>query len=102
MGRRNARKLAFYLLFQYDFVKDGNFDEIKETFLTLNDEEITENDKNYILSKTEGTMKNLEEIDDLIGKYAKGWSVERMSKVDKDVYKRQAYTESGKKEQIKG
>jgi len=29
MGRRNARKLAFYLLFQYDFVKDGNFDEIK-------------------------------------------------------------------------
>ena len=41
MGRRNARKLAFYLLFQYDFVKDGNFDEIKETFLTLNDEEIT-------------------------------------------------------------
>ena len=61
MGRRNARKLAFYLLFQYDFVKDGNFDEIKETFLTLNDEEITENDKNYILSKTEGTMKNLEQ-----------------------------------------
>ena len=38
MGRRNARKLAFYLLFQYDFVKDGNFDEIKAvsyTHLTL-------------------------------------------------------------------
>ena len=91
MGRRNARKLAFYLLFLYDFVKDGNFDEIKETFLTLNDEEITENDKNYILSKTEGTMKNLEEIDDLIGKYAKGWSVERMSKVDKAILRLATY-----------
>ena len=91
MGRRNARKLAFYLLFQYDFVKDGNFDEIKETFLTLNDEEITENDKNYILSKTEGTMKNLEEIDDLIGKYAKGWSVERMPKVDKAILRLATY-----------
>ena len=45
MGRRNARKLAFYLLFQYDFVRDGNYDEVRDTFLTLADDEITENDR---------------------------------------------------------
>ena len=84
MGRRNARKLAFYLLFQYDFVKDGNFDEVKNTFLTLNSEDISDNDRDYILSKTDGTMANLTEIDNIIGTYAKGWSVDRMSKVDKD------------------
>ena len=58
MGRRNARKLAFYLLFQYDFVRDGNYDEVRDTFLTLADEEITENDREYILSKTgDGPLK---------------------------------------------
>ncbi len=91
MGRRNARKLAFYLLFQYDFVKDGNFDEVKNTFLTLNSEDISDNDRDYILSKTDGTMANLTEIDNIIGTYAKGWSVDRMSKVDKAILRLAAY-----------
>ena len=91
MGRRNARKLAFYLLFQYDFVKDGNFDEDKNTFLTLNSEDISDNDRDYILSKTDGTMANLTEIDNIIGTYAKGWSVDRMSKVDKAILRLAAY-----------
>ena len=67
MGRRNARKIAFYLLFQYDFVRDGNYDEVRDTFLTLTDDEITENDREYILSKTGGVMDHLEEIDRTIG-----------------------------------
>ena len=51
MGRRNARKLAFYLLFQYDFVRDGNYDEVRDTFLTLTDDEITENDRGIHIIK---------------------------------------------------
>ena len=67
MGRRNARKLAFYLLFQYDFVKNGDYEEVKDMFLTVAEDEITENDKEYIMSKTDGTMAHLEEIDNIIG-----------------------------------
>lgn len=91
MGRRNARKLAFYLLFQYDFVRDGNYDEVRDTFLTLTDDEITENDREYILSKTGGVMDHLEEIDCTIGDYARGWTVERMSKVDKAILRLAVY-----------
>ena len=91
MGRRNARKLAFYLLFQYDFVRDGNYDEVRDTFLTLADDEITENDREYILSKTGGVMDHLEEIDRTIGDYARGWTVERMSKVDKAILRLAVY-----------
>ncbi len=91
MGRRNARKLAFYLLFQYDFVKNGDYDEVKNMFLTVSDDEISKNDREYIVSKTDGTMANLEEIDRIIGKYAKGWTVERMSKVDKAILRLAVY-----------
>lgn len=91
MGRRNARKLAFYLLFQYDFVKNGDYEEVKDMFLTVAEDEITENDKEYIMSKTDGTMAHLEEIDNIIGSYAKGWTVERMSKVDKAILRLAVY-----------
>ena len=91
MGRRNARKLAFYLLFQYDFVNNGDYEEVKNIFLTVNSDDIAENDREYIISKTNGTMSHLVEIDELLGTYAKGWSVDRMSKVDKAILRLAVY-----------
>ena len=91
MGRRNARKLAFYLLFQYDFVNNGAYEEVKNIFLTVNSDDIAENDREYIISKTDGTMSHLVEIDELLGTYAKGWSVDRMSKVDKAILRLAVY-----------
>lgn len=91
MGRRNARKLAFYLLFQYDFVNNGDYEEVKNIFLTVNSDDISENDREYIISKTDGTMSHLVEIDELLGTYAKGWSVDRMSKVDKAILRLAVY-----------
>ena len=43
------------------------------------------------MSKTDGTMAHLEEIDNIIGSYAKGWTVERMSKVDKAILRLAVY-----------
>ncbi len=91
IGRRNARKLAFYLLFQYDFVNNGDYEEVKNIFLTVNSDDIAENDREYIISKTDGTMSHLVEIDELLGTYAKGWSVDRMSKVDKAILRLAVY-----------
>ena len=91
MGRRNARKLAFYLLFQYDFVNNGDYEEVKNIFLTVNSDDIAENDREYIISKTDGTMSHLVEIDELLGTYAKGWSVDRMRKVDNAILRLAVY-----------
>ncbi len=91
MGRRDARKLAFYLLFQYDFAAEEEYEEVKNTFLTLYDEEMSDNDKQYIIAKTDGTMAHVAEIDELIGEYSIGWSVDRLSKVDKAILRLALY-----------
>lgn len=91
MGRRNARKLAFYLLFQYDFTDAEGMAEVKDTFFMLNAEDMSDNDKKYIIEKTDGTMAHIKEIDEAIGTYAKGWTVDRLSKVDKAILRLATY-----------
>ncbi len=81
MSRRNARKNAFYLLFQLDFSKKEEAEGIKEIFFQENSD-IDETDKKFILDEVEGVEKNIEEIDKSINFVAKGWTIDRMSKVD--------------------
>jgi len=94
MGRRNARKLAFYLIFQYDFINNRDsldeMKEVKDTFFSVNTE-MTEDERNYIESTTDGAMANKDEIDKMLDAYAKGWTVERMSKVDKAILRLAVY-----------
>lgn len=81
MSRRNARKNTFYLLFQLDFSHKDEFEEVKRIFFEEM-KEIQPEDKEFILEKVEGVCSRLEEIDNIIGNVSKGWSTERMSKVD--------------------
>lgn len=81
MSRRGARKNAFYLLFQLDFSKASEEEEVKEIFFNEN-VEINEEDKKFILEEVEGVKAHIEEIDSVINAAAKGWTSERMSKVD--------------------
>ena len=81
MSRTNARKNAFYLIFQHDFVGEEGMDEAKDIFYSEN-ENINDIDKSFIDTAVKGTFENIEKIDSLIAKTAKGWSIERMSKVD--------------------
>ncbi|WMI80158.1 transcription antitermination factor NusB [Anaerotignum sp. MB30-C6] len=82
MSRRSARKNAFFLLFQMDFNKAEEYEQVKEIFFAEKEEPVEEEDKDFIISEVEGTRSHLEEIDGIIGEYAKGWHVGRMSKVD--------------------
>lgn len=82
MSRRSARKNAFFLLFQMDFNKAEEYEQVKEIFFTEKDEPVEAEDKQFILSEVEGTRGHLEEIDQIIGECAKGWHIDRMSKVD--------------------
>lgn len=81
MSRRNARKNAFYLLFQLDFSKESEAEEIKKIFFAETPD-ITEEDKIFILEEVEGVQAHLAEIDAIINGAAKGWNSDRMSKVD--------------------
>ncbi|MCJ7855440.1 transcription antitermination factor NusB [Lachnospiraceae bacterium NSJ-143] len=81
MSRTNARKNAFYLVFQHDFVGAEGMDEAKDVFYSEN-EDIDDTDRNFINSAVNGTLENLESIDAVISEAAKGWTIERMAKVD--------------------
>ena len=81
MSRTNARRNAFYLLFQHDFVGSEEMNDAKDIFFKEN-EEINDADKAFILKNVDGVLENIEEIDSIIDKCAKGWTTNRMAKVD--------------------
>ena len=82
MNRREARKNAFYLVFQIDFHQQEEFDETKTLFFEQKEEVVEQNEKEYILKEAEGTKTHLAEIDEMISKNSKRWAKERISKVD--------------------
>lgn len=82
MSRRSARKNAFYLLFQMDFSIESEFWKVKEVFFNETDDVIAEEDKEFIIKEVEGVKEHISEIDELIANAAKGWTIDRMSKVD--------------------
>ena len=81
MSRRSARRDAFHLIFQFDFHEKEYEEELKELYLGEKDD-LTEADREFIEKIVKTTGENLDKIDELIGKYAKGWTVNRMSRVD--------------------
>lgn len=81
MSRTNARKNAFYLLFQIEFSGETEDKETKEIFFSEHPE-LNEIDKKFILDEVDGVRENITEIDNVISDASKGWSLDRMSKVD--------------------
>jgi len=76
MDRRTARETAFFLLFEYEFKRDEDFEKIVSSAMDARDIEINE----YVERVIKGTISSVEEIDALISKYAVGWKTNRMSK----------------------
>jgi N utilization substance protein B len=81
LSRRISREHAMKLLYQFQIRSDDIQEQI-ECFLSESEENTTDIDKDYFLDVVYGVMNNLSDIDSLIKKHAKGWSVERMPKVD--------------------
>ena len=52
---------------------------------------IKDEDAAYISEKSNKILQRLEEIDGLINQYAKGWTTERMSKVDLTIIRLAVY-----------
>lgn len=92
MNRSQIREQIFKLLFRVEFNKVDDMPEQVELFMetptTYKDEdeikEITfsEQEEEYILNKYNDIMSNISEIDTIIDSNAKGWTKDRLGKVE--------------------
>lgn len=82
MGKRHdARKLAVSVLYCVDVLKVSS-EETWEIIGTNNYSEVT---VKFARELVEGTLKNIEFIDNIIVKYAKNWEMDRIAHVDKGI-----------------
>ena len=96
MSRRLSREQAMKLLYQFQ-LRDDNIEEQIELFLAET-EKLENLEKDYFLDVVRGVTENLIEIDLLIKNHAKGWSLERMPKVDLAIMRLAVYELSFRKD----
>ncbi|MEG1868865.1 MAG: transcription antitermination factor NusB, partial [Clostridiales bacterium] len=91
MSRHQARETAFRMIFQMDVGKN-DFEIAKETMLeALVDEMITQKDYPYIEKVVLGVEKEKNRLDDFIIRHARGWSLQRMNPVEKNILRMALY-----------
>ncbi len=82
MTRRKLREQIFKLLFRIEFNDADEMDEQIKLFFNDVDETYDAEDTEYIQGKYDAILKLLPDIDKAINERTKGWTTERMSKVD--------------------
>ncbi|MBQ9264642.1 MAG: transcription antitermination factor NusB [Clostridia bacterium] len=87
MARKSARAAAVQMVFENMMGGDGG----EETLRGLIEFTPEEDDQQYIDDILSGVETHMEEIDAAIEKALKGWTIERISKVDHAVLRVAAY-----------
>jgi N utilization substance protein B len=85
MSRRELREYIFKLIFRVEFNELDEMPQQEEMFfdiLKLDECKVGEKDSKYILDKVNKIIEKLGEIDNMINEHTKGWTTERMGKVD--------------------
>lgn len=85
--RKEAREMLFGLLFEKEFKCGDDADGIYE--ISSENREIPEDD--YIKRGFFTICEKSELLDDIIGKYAKGWKADRLSRVSRSVIRLAVY-----------
>ena len=91
MNRRSLREQVFKLLFRVEFILKEEMEEQCRLFLEHEDVEISEKDAEHIIGKFTEIHDRLEEIDKMIDEKAKGWSTDRMGKVELTIIRLAVY-----------
>src|SRR5574344_2542926 len=98
MSRRLAREDCFKLMFEYEFLKERN--EISlSTYLNEGkispDEkiegELTEEEKQFVKNEYDGLIAKDSELENIITKYLKGYTLQRLYKIDLAILKIAVY-----------
>ena len=87
LKRREARELVIALLFETEFKDGESTSEIYE--LSADNREIP--DDEYIKRAYFGVCENRERIDELIGKNARGWKTNRLTRLSRSVMRLAVY-----------
>ena len=84
MTRSQAREHIFKLLYEMQFKQEEvDVEEVVITYLeNFPEENVSDNDKAFILSEVKGVCQTKESLDEEIAGAVKGWSLGRISKVD--------------------
>ena len=91
MSRRELREQIFKFIFRVEFNDRDEMPE-QERFFFEDDELVAdEKDAAYISQKGNHIIEKLDEIDAMINKQAKGWTTQRMGKVDLTILRLAVY-----------
>lgn len=88
MKRRETRKKILQLLFQTDLAKIEPQEALESMFA---DEEKDDEEYFFIEERVMGTYEHIGEIDPIIAKYLKGWSISRLPYIDRSILRLAAY-----------
>lgn len=87
MSRRELREQIFKLIFRVEFNDMEEMSEQEKLFFEDYELELKEEDAKYISEKSNRILEKLSEIDQMLNDKAKGWTTERMSKVDLAIFR---------------
>lgn len=88
MSRRLARETCFKLMFEYEFLRQKNNITLEEF---LDNDNLDEEDKNFIVNEYDGLINRNEEICDIISKNLRSYTINRIYKVDLSILKIAVY-----------
>ncbi|NLH32277.1 MAG: transcription antitermination factor NusB [Firmicutes bacterium] len=88
MSRRLARRKALQLLYQIDLTQSSPDEAWNQSNLK---EGLSASAQEFAYSLVAGVRRHVEEIDGLIAGFAKDWTIERMSYIDRNILRLAVY-----------
>lgn len=82
MSRRELREQIFKLIFRAEFYDKDELPEQEKLFFEDYELNMKPEDETYISEKSNKILEKLDEIDGMINQEAKGWTTERMGKIE--------------------
>ena len=95
MSRRQAREIALQALYQLDVnpPAEGADGELLALDAALDEaeEDVSKKTRDYATGLVQGTRSHLASIDEVFGVKSKGWKVERMAVIDRNIARMAVY-----------
>ena len=87
MDRKTARAQAMKLIYEWEMGGDGG----EETRLELLEIEPGESETEFMNAMLEGVQRDAEAIDEKLSKFLRGWTIDRITRVDLAILRLAAY-----------
>ena len=89
MDRSLAREIAMKMLYAASLGGGETMDEVLEQ--SEQADTLSDKDKTFLENLTFGVTERQEELDEIIGRYAQGWALNRLARVDLTILRMAVY-----------